>query len=107
MRAGAVVLPPFPIVTLSNGSFEGHDGLFDITFDIAVNHLSWGVADLEVWRDLNGLGFEFLQLVASSSVQFAQPDAVEGEAILTYKARYSNGGNVGGFSNELVIDISI
>jgi hypothetical protein len=106
-RKSAAVLPPMPIVTLSNGSYAPNGTAYDTSFDIDVNHLTWIAADLEIWWSLNFLPFEFLASDSSETTHFVHTAAFEGEGIATYKARYRNDGNVGEFSNELVIDVSI
>ena len=105
--AAAPPLPPFPIVTLSNGTYYGEQSWFDTAFDISVDLKTWGAASLEIWANLTWTGYELLQIVASGTVHYVHYQAAFGEATFMYKARYRNGDNVGSFSNEITIDIQI
>ena len=106
-RDGAAApLPPFPIVTLANGSWENAGSWYSNFFDIFVDHKTWPVANLEIWLNPWN-GFTLLAIVGSDSPGFTHDQASEGEGTFIYKARYRNGQNVGQFSNDMTIEISI
>jgi hypothetical protein len=100
-------LPPLPVVTLSNGSYEWSGGLVSASFDIAVDHKTWPSANLEIWFALGSPSFALLATVGSGLGSFTHPAITDSEAVLYYKARYLDGDVVGPFSEVLEIDASL
>src|SRR5258708_32662770 len=89
-HGAAAPLPPFPVVTLSNGIFYGESNWFDTAFDVAVNLKTWSAANLEIW--LNPWDeYVLLAIVPSSTVRYVHFQASYGEGTFMYKARYRTG----------------
>ena len=99
-------LPPFPLVTLSNGIFYAESTWFDVAFDVAVNLKTWSAANLEIWMN-PWSGYALLAIVPSSTVHYVHFQAADGEGMFLYKARYRNGQDVGPFSNEVTVIVEV
>jgi hypothetical protein len=104
-RHGAAA--PLPVVTLSNGTFAPDIESFNVDFDMAVDLKTWPPASLEIWVNVNGLGYLLLDTVDSSTTHYQQFHATGSEATFVYKARYVSVDQVGGFSNELTVIVQI
>src|SRR4051812_1250873 len=103
----APVVPPLPDVLLGDGSFESESTWFNTSFAIAVDLKTWPAANLEIWVNNNFTGYALLDTIASGTDVYVHNHAAVEEASLIYKARYTDGTNLGLFSNELQIDVTL
>ena len=82
-------------------------GWADITLSFTFVHGNFPVANIEVWKRLNGGAYSLLATVASTatSYYYALACGVSG-GTFDFKARYVNGATLGPFSNVLRVDVS-
>lgn len=79
----------------------------DITLNFTFVHGTSPVANLEVWKSLNGGAYTLLATVASTATgyYYALACGLSG-GTFDFKARYKNGATLGPYSNVLRVDVT-
>jgi hypothetical protein len=109
-RAQQATLPPVPNApTITSGTFQ-YDATqvnwADITLAWTFVHGTFPVANIEVWKSLNGGAYALLATVASTATGYYYALACDiNGGTFDFKARYVNGGTIGPFSNIYRVDI--
>ncbi len=103
---------PAPVTAPSivGGNYEWEattPGWWDVWVDWNFDHTGHPVADMEVWLSINNGPFTHVYTVPSSDPGYYFADAANSETTFDFKVRYSNGAEVGPFSNVYRIDIQV
>ena len=110
-RAQQATLPPVPNApTITSGSYAfdvTQAGWADITLAFTFVHGTFPVANIEVWKRLNGGAYLLLVSVASTATGYYYALACDiNGGTFDFKARYVNGATIGAFSNVYRVDVA-
>ena len=82
-------------------------GWADITLNWTFVHGTFPVANLELWKSLNGAAYGLLVTVASTATGYYYALACGNiGGTFDFKTRYQNGATLGPFSNVLRVDVA-
>ena len=109
-RARQVVTPTpnAPTMTGGTSAFDvTQTGWADITLNWTFVHGTFPVANLELWKRLNGGAYTLLVTVASTATGYYYALACDSNGgTFDFKTRYKNGATLGPFSNVLRVDVA-
>ena len=107
-QQAAALTPNAPTMTGGSYTYDvTQAGWADITLSWTFVHGSFPVANIEVWKSLNGGAYSLLATVASTATGYYYALACDiNGGTFDFKTRYKNGATLGPFSNIFRVDVA-